>query len=318
MALKLVEKVSSFLQKNPNTKFTAREIANWIYETYPDECQEKQNKSKASVVVLDNKNALIQQLAGEIGARRPQITKLIPLKTTEDRPRYYYYSKKSDSDEVKEAEKESITLVTDNTITTLKGEHALYPLLADYLAQEFQLYSKRINEKSSSNKKGTNGNKWLHPDLVAMEDLSNGWDQEIKDCVKEYSQQKTRLWSFEVKMRINRSNVREVFFQTVSNSSWANFAYLVTSEIDSKALQEMRILSGVHGIGLILLKISNTSESQISIPAREKSEVDWNSVNRLVIENKDFRQFVKQVRHFYQTGNINKNDWIKPTVYEDD
>ncbi|UXN02257.1 hypothetical protein [Bartonella sp. HY406] len=150
-----------------------------------------------------------------------------------------------------------------------------------------------------------------------MEDLSNDWDQEIKACIKEYSQQKTRLWSFEVKILINRSNVREVFFQTVSNSSWANFAYLVTSEINSDALKEIRILSSLHGIGLIILDKDNVSESQISIPAREKLEVDWNSVNRLVIENKDFRQFVTQVKHFYQTGYINKNDWIKPIVYED-
>ncbi|UXN05155.1 HrgA protein [Bartonella sp. HY761] len=92
----------------------------------------------------------------------------------------------------------------------------------------------------------------------------------------------------------------------------------MTGRINPDALDEIRILSSLHGIGLIILNKDNISESQISIPAREKSEVDWNSVNRLVIENKDFRQFVKQVRHFYQTGNINKNDWIKPTVYEDD
>ncbi|WP_246708180.1 HrgA protein [Bartonella sp. HY038] len=274
--------------------------------------QNKAKKSKAKVVVLDNAAALIQQLAGEIGARRPQISKLIPLKTTEDRPRYYYYSKKSDSDEVNEAEKEDKALIIEKKIkTALKGEHALYPLLAEYLTQEFQLYSKRVNEQTSSNKHGSNGNKWLHPDLVAMEDLSNDWDQEIKACVKEYSQQKTRLWSFEVKILINRSNVREVFFQTVSNSSWANFAYLVTSEINSDALKEIRILSSLHGIGLIILDKDNVSESQILIPAREKIEVDWNSVNRLVIENKDFRQFVTQVKHLGLYQITEKVYWYK-------
>ena len=30
------------LQQNPEQRFTAREIAEWIFETYPDECREKQ------------------------------------------------------------------------------------------------------------------------------------------------------------------------------------------------------------------------------------------------------------------------------------
>jgi hypothetical protein len=32
----------------------------------------------------------------------------------------------------------------------------------------------------------------------------------------------------------NRSNVRECFFQAVSNSSWANFGYLVAAEIEGQ------------------------------------------------------------------------------------
>ena len=43
MALNLANTVVEFLQQNPEQKFTAREIANWIFETYPDEC--RQNKS---------------------------------------------------------------------------------------------------------------------------------------------------------------------------------------------------------------------------------------------------------------------------------
>ena len=32
-----------------------------------------------------------------------------------------------------------------------------------------------------------------------MEDLSRDWHNEIKHCVREYSDKKTKLWSFEVK-----------------------------------------------------------------------------------------------------------------------
>jgi hypothetical protein len=52
-----------------------------------------------------------------------------------------------------------------------------------------------------------------------MEDLTADWHQEVKGVVKEYADKKTKLWSSEVKMLLNRSNVREAFFQAVSNSS---------------------------------------------------------------------------------------------------
>tara|TARA_Y100000588_G_C13543868_1_gene623176 strand:- start:8 stop:352 length:345 start_codon:yes stop_codon:yes gene_type:complete len=109
---------------------------------------------------------------------------------------------------------------------------------------------------------------------------------------------------------VNRSNVREVFFQTVSNSSWANFGYLVASEIQgSETLRELGILSSLHGIGFIRLDIENPSESQIMIPAKEKTKIDWDTANRLAEENKDFLKYIKLIRQFYQTGDIRKSDW---------
>ena len=143
-----------------------------------------------------------------------------------------------------------------------------------------------------------------------MEDLSREWSQEIKDCVKEYSDKKSKLWSFEVKKLINRSNIREAFFQAVSNSSWANFGYLVAVDIASDdTLSELRILSSLHGIGFINLNVETPLDSQIMIPAREKPEIDWNSANRLAKENKDFFEYIKLVKQFYQTGEVKISDW---------
>ncbi|UXN05154.1 hypothetical protein [Bartonella sp. HY761] len=217
MALHLVDKIAEFLTNNPNQKFTAPDIANWIYQTYPDECKVKQKNSKAIKMPLDSPEALIQQLIREINASRTRIEKK-NIKLTEGRPRKFYFTNESDHTEVIKAETIKAPNL-ENELATILSEHALYPLLADYLTQEFGIYSKRINEKRSSNKRSPNGNKWLYPDLVAMENLSKDWNQEIKNCVKEYFDKKTRLWSFEVKILINSSNVREVFFQTVSNSS---------------------------------------------------------------------------------------------------
>ena len=83
MALNLANTVVEFLQQNPEQKFTAREIANWIFETYPDECRQKQKRSTATVNPLDNETALLQQIVAEIGSQRPRLQKKNPqVKTT--------------------------------------------------------------------------------------------------------------------------------------------------------------------------------------------------------------------------------------------
>src|SRR5690606_39510748 len=84
-----------------------------------------------------------------------------------------------------------------------------------------------------------------------------------------------RLWSFDAKLLINRSNARECFFQAVSNSSWANFGYLVAAEIEGQdTLKELRMLFAAHGIGLIKLDTENPVDSQVLIPARERDEIE--------------------------------------------
>ena len=149
-----------------------------------------------------------------------------------------------------------------------------------------------------------------------------GWMELIKDDFQiipdrvevEYGDKRARLWSFEVKILLNRSNVRESWFQAVSNSSWANFGYLVASQIASDSIKELRILSAVHGIGVIRLDTDNPAESEILIPAKERIEIDWDTCNRLVDENKDFKSFVTLVRQFHQTSNLRPKDWDIPDL----
>jgi len=290
--MKNLEKIIvGFLQQNPEQKFTTREIADWIFESYPDECRQKQKRSKATVNPLDNENALLQQIVAEIGSQRPRMQKRYPeIRITKGRPRKYYF--------------------VESTGSAIVEERDLYPILSKFLWSELEIYSKHIDEERSHNYRGAGDSKWLYPDLVGMENLSGGWLREIKECVQQYGDKKTKLWSFEVTILINRSNVREVFFQTVSNSSWANFGYLVASEIDGEdTLKELRMLLSLHGIGFIRLDAENLSESQIMVPAKERSEIDWDTVNRLTEENKDFLEYIKLIRRFYQAGNVRQSDW---------
>jgi len=309
MALNLNNTVCEFLKNNKEHKYTARQIAEWISTTYPNECAAKiknsKNKLKKDVSSQDEMNKLlIDILVAEIGAHRASFQKKTPqIKTTEGRPRKYYYTEQSDADEVEDIEEKPLE------IQSIPLEHDLYPMLIEYLSAEHNLHAKRIDEKRSTNNRGPKGNEWLYPDLVALEDLASEWSTKVTECAKQYGDKKAKLWSFEVKRLINTSNVRSTFFQAVSNSSWANFGYLVAAELEEKAKKELRMLSSLHGIGFVLLDTENPSESQIMIPAKERNDLDWESINRLTDANKDFSDYIEEISDFCLTGKTKKQDW---------
>lgn len=306
--LNLRQTVIDYLKERPEERFSARQLAIWMFENLREACEEKRRSSQQD---LRDNAALIQQLVAEIGANRPEMQKRFPqLRTTETRPRHYYWSTVTEAAEVAKAE--SLALASHGTAVSKVSEYDLYPLLCRYLHLELALYPKRIDEKRSSNRVGLNGNKWLFPDLVAMEDIGAEWEREIRACVQQVGAQRARLWSFEVKLLLNRSNVREVWFQTVSNSSWANFGYLVAADVQESAMKEVRLLAASYGIGLIRLNCEDPSESEILIPARERLDIDWDACNRLAQENVDFRNFVSGVRQFHQTDNARVGDWDLP------
>lgn len=252
MSLNLVNTVVEFLKNRTEEKFTAKEIAEWISRNHPKECQKKLSRSQNKLIEnatsqQDLDSLLIGMLVAEIGSQRPRMQKNNPqIKITDGRPRHYYYTEKSDVDEVE--------------------------------------------------------------DIVALEDLSAEWSHKVSECAKQYGDKKARLWSFEVKRLINTSNVRSAFFQAVSNSSWANFGYLVAAQLDEKAKKELRMLSSLHGIGFILLS-KDPTESQIVIPASENYDLDWESINRLAEANKDFSDYIDEIHDFCLTGKTKKKDW---------
>lgn len=309
MAINIQSKVAERLKLNPGERVTARDLANWIFATYPNECEEKKKSSRQD---LQSDADLIQQLVAEIGAYRPAIEKKWKqVRTTSDRPRLYYWTDATDAAEVAFVESSSAAAVALGQPP--KKEHDLYPLLTTFLWAEWHLHSRRIDEKTASNKLGPGGNRWLFPDLVAMEDLTRDLVDEVRTLFNHSPTKKVRLWAFEVKLLLNRSNVREAFFQTVSNSSWANFGYLVAADIETdEAKRELRMLSALHGVGVIRLDKDNPTESEVLIPARERPEVDWANANRLADENSDFRKVIKVVRQFHQTGDAHEKEWDRP------
>lgn len=300
--------VPEILKAHTGQRMTAREIAEAIMLAYPEECEAKRRASKAKVVPLDTQNALLNQIVSEIGSDRHRLENNHGIKSTEERPRKYYYSSQTDEQEVSVVEAVGNSQLIE--APTKLSEHSLYPLLSEFLFTELGIHTLRIDEKRARNANGPDGNKWLYPDVVGLENLMANWEKDVIECVSVSAANRTKLYSFEVKILLNRSNVRECFFQTVSNSAWAHSAYLVASEIQGAAtIEELRVLSGTHGVGVIRLDPQNPSESEIILPARERDNIDWTSANRLASASADFTRFLTLVRQFYQTKDLRPQDW---------
>ena len=112
------------------------------------------------------------------------------------------------------------------------------------------------------------------------------------------------------------SNIRSAFFQTVSNSSWANESYLVAAEIsnDSEFLEELKRLSASFGIGIIKLNVEEPDDSNIIYPAKYKTELDWDTINKLLEENPDFKEFISDINACITSNRIYTTAYDK--VYE--
>lgn len=314
--LSQAKKIVKLLQDNPNERFSARDIAEKIVSIYPQDYEEKKNNPR-----FKDEKSFISQIVAEIGSQKDQLTKSSEHIFWQDkpRPRVYWYDpdrKRGDiyNNDIEDENEESDEYISITSISNKSSfsEHDLYPLLINYLNSEHNLYCMRIDEKKSRNSWKSGGNIWLHPDIVAMQAVDKEWDELIRTCVKNGDGQSVRLWSFEVKITLKSSNVRKSFFQAVSNSSWANEGYLVATSIsDNKVEQELRMLSALHGIGVILLNPENPSESEILLPAKSRPEIDWQSVNRILVENSDFKDYIELVSTYYQTGRVRKKDWNK-------
>jgi hypothetical protein len=122
-----------------------------------------------------------------------------------------------------------------------------------------------------------------------------------------------KLYSFEVKKELTFANIREAYFQAVSNSSWANEGYLVTANIlhDEEFMTELKRLTSAFGIGIIKLDIEDPDASEILFPAKHKTEIDWETVNKLSKENPDFRKFIVRIKNDMNSKEIIKEKYDK-------
>ena len=176
----------------------------------------------------------------------------------------------------------------------------------------FKAFVKTIfHENSTRSQKGLN--KWIHPDLVGVRLPFFDFDHSTLGIQKELFWTAVRFFSFEMKKELNLGNLRECYFQAVSNSNWANEGYLVVLNVkdeDGELMSELRRLNNAFGIGLIKLNAQNINESEVLLPSRIKQELDWDTIDLLLKKNEDFKEFMEVVKGDISLGKVaNHNNY---------
>lgn len=195
------------------------------------------------------------------------------------------------------------------------SERDLHPLLAYFANTNTsynkgrQIYTKTVYHEKSRKKKPS---EWVHPDMVGFFIPLDNWNEKLIEFSKKVTiSSSVKLYSYELKVRIDKSNYRECFFQTVSNSSWSNEGYLVTSDLEQRddLLSELERLSASFGIGLILLDLEDIDSSKVVYPAKKRESLDWELMNKLCEQNPDFRKFLDNVRKDYEVNTIHMAEY---------
>ncbi|MBR5174540.1 MAG: hypothetical protein IKW89_01260 [Bacteroidales bacterium] len=185
---------------------------------------------------------------------------------------------------------ESPNSIAPSVPTKHFDERSLHKLFCNFLRTR-GIYAKTIYHEKSSNK-SDNAQKWIHPDIIGaqFEDFKN--DATLSLLKATEPKESIHIYSYELKRRIESDyQLKQFYFQALSNSSWANFGYLVAFEINEDLDEEMARLNNAFGIGIILMQ---ANDSKILYPAREKA-LDYNTIEKLNNLNTDFCEFIKKL-----------------------
>lgn len=182
------------------------------------------------------------------------------------------------------------------------NERDLHTLLSYFVRnnENFDAYSKTIfHEESCKSKKGVD--KWLYPDMVGVSFGYKGYVDNILKFSEKFYQISPILYSFEIKKILSTGNLREYFFQAVSNSSWANYGYLVALDIDESDLDLIELVKKLNisfGIGVISLNSEDLNQSQVLANAKFNENIDISIMNDLCIKNRNFKDFIYAINSF--------------------
>lgn len=186
-------------------------------------------------------------------------------------------------------------------------EKDLHKYLSYFAYYHLNCYTKTIKHNISNKKEF---GEWVHPDMVGCYFRMEDWKKEVFDFSNSIGVRGLVIYSFELKRELSFANLRESFFQCVSNSSWANESYLVAARIseNSDFMDELSRLSSSFGIGIIELNIEDPDSSEIIIPAKHKADLDFETINKLSM-NSDFKDFLETIKIDLTSKKVHKKEY---------
>jgi uncharacterized protein len=207
---------------------------------------------------------------------------------------YSYYLSKNEQNIVLNSSLEVINTTPSRKNDKIKSydERDLHKLLSSYL-KSTNVYAKTIFHEQSTFGKDSN-QIWTHPDMVGVRFLTlhTKASQIFLKAINRADMLK--LTSYEIKKEINNdSELKKAFFQAVSNSSWANYGYLVAFEFSDNLMEEMERLNQAFGIGIIKLT-PNPYQSKVLFQPKYR-DLDFKTIDKLCKINKEFERFIEQI-----------------------
>lgn len=200
-------------------------------------------------------------------------------------------------------------------------ERDLHPLLANFvgLSPNFNARVKTIfHESSIKSKKGRD--KWLYPDIVSVSFEHESYEDSVLNFAAKFVKIPLKIYSFEMKKYLSIANLKEYYFQAVSNSSWANEGYLVALDIyesDKELMELIGSLNSSFGIGVLSLDSENLAQSKILAQPKFRANLDFNIINELCKKNPHFNKFLETVKD-YDSKNKKRFDGEFDRILTDD
>ena len=178
-------------------------------------------------------------------------------------------------------------------------EEDLHTPLTKYL-YSMKIYSKTINANATDvNLKGKM--KWGTPDIVGVT-FKDYINKSVLELFNHINLPTTEIYAYELKLKITLGSLTEYYFQALSNSGWANEAWLAAMEIDEnnydELMEEMKRLNQSFGVGIMKLNYDNPEDSEILFSAQKRNYLDIDTMHKLCY-NRQFQDFINDINEIF-------------------
>lgn len=210
-------------------------------------------------------------------------------------------------------EEDTDDIIVNNSANKKILEEDLHIPLTKYL-YSMKIYSKTINANATDvNLKGKM--KWGTPDIIAVT-FKDYINKSVLKLFNYINLPTTELYAYELKLKLTLGNLTEYYFQALSNSGWANEAWLVAMEInenDIDLMEEIKRLNQSFGVGIIKLNYYNPEDSEILFSAKKRNDLDIDTMHKLC-NNRQFQDFIDDVNEILEAKDKSKNHIISSLI----